>query len=62
MGEIKRNGCRRAANVEHGNEAFHFVMSGFVEEITKPDHTDSFPCEVRSQPRSAAAEQACDRI
>ena len=48
---------RRDANIQHGGDPLKFVMAGFVEAITDPDHTGGFTCEVSRQPTRRAAKK-----
>ena len=62
MGKAKPYCSCRTANIQHRNGALHFVMSGLVEEVGKPDHPNILAGEIHSQPGRAVAEEIDHRI
>jgi len=62
MGDVKCHGCRRGADVQHGDCPLQFVMTCLVEEVTEPDHPNRFTGEVHGKSRGTAAEHAGYRV
>ena len=59
---VKRHSRGRRSNVQHGDRALKFVMSGLVEEVTESDDADSLSGEVHRQTRRAAGKDTGDRV
>ena len=62
MGKVIRDGCAGGTDVQHGDIALHFVMSGLVEEVAESDHASGFAGEVHGESRGTAAEYTSDRV
>ena len=62
MNKVVRHGSRRGTDVRQRYEAFQFVMSGLVEEITESHHASGLTSKVHRQHRSTAGEDSSYRV